>query len=88
MPSSTIPCTLQFNYVQCVSSISNPLSHILSLSLSVCYRIRQKPKLVVALVKGPEFDVVMEQEEKDAAERAAKRAAAEAAANGEGKAES
>jgi len=39
-------------------------------------------------VKGPEFDVVMEQEEKDAAERAAKRAAAEAAANGEGKAES
>jgi hypothetical protein len=30
----------------------------------------------------------MEQEEKDAAERAAKRAAAEDAANGEGKAES
>lgn len=52
------------------------------------YRIRQKPKLVVALVKGPDFDVVMEQEDKDAAERAAKRAAAEAAANGEEKAES
>lgn len=85
MPSSAIPCTLQFIYVQCVSSISNPL---LIFSLSPCYRIRQKPKLVVALVKGPEFDVVMEQEEKDAAERAAKRAAAEDAANGEGKAES
>lgn len=60
------------------------LKHVLTLPPFFSYfhlcRIRQKPKLEVALVKGPDFEVVMEQEEKEAAERAAKRAAAEAAA--------